>query len=260
MGKARVAVLGASTGIGREAYEQLVNAQITGRREIEEVWGCGLEGSPLPIDEDATDIGSIEQMDIFDSAKFARWMGLAQPTHLVYSIGVNELDWFGDITDEVFNRVMATNVLGFIQAVKVFAALHEKRVAEFGALEFCKPSIVAITSDAAWRPMRTSAVYCASKAALEMVVRVASREYAPYGWRINAVAPGKVANTPMTEYVDRRVLELRGWTEEYARAYESASSAIGRAVTKQEVAAVIEGVLFGPIGMTGEIVAVNGGR
>jgi NAD(P)-dependent dehydrogenase (short-subunit alcohol dehydrogenase family) len=108
--------------------------------------------------------------------------------------------------------------------------------------------------------MRTSAVYCASKAALEMAVRVASREYAPKGWRINAVAPGKVADTPMTGYVDDRVLTLRGWSAEFAEKYELASTPLGRKITKAEVAGVIEQVLFGPAAQTGEIVAVNGGR
>ena len=108
--------------------------------------------------------------------------------------------------------------------------------------------------------MRTSAIYCASKAALEMAVRVASREYAPAGWRINAVAPGKVEHTPMTDYVDHRVMELRGWTMEEADDYELASTPLGRKVTKEEVAQVIEQVLFGPKAQTGEIVAVNGGR
>jgi len=64
----------------------------------------------------------------------------------------------------------------------------------------------------------------------------------------------------MTEYVDRRVLQLRGWTVEAAEAYEVASTPLGRKVTKEEVAQVIEQVLFGPAAQTGEIIAVNGGR
>jgi NAD(P)-dependent dehydrogenase (short-subunit alcohol dehydrogenase family) len=108
--------------------------------------------------------------------------------------------------------------------------------------------------------MRTSAIYCASKAALEMAVRVASRELAPLGWRVNAVAPGKVADTPMTSYVDQRVMEIRGWTEEQASEYERQSSPLGRMVTKEEVADVILNVLNGPQAQTGEIIAVNGGR
>ena len=172
-----------------------------------------------------------------------------KPTDVVYSVGINRLDWINKMRRDDFNDVMESNVYGLLNVIRV---LDE---------EGCGPiNLVAVTSDAAWRPMRTSAIYCASKAAAEMVVKVASREYASRGWRINAVAPGKVEDTPMTEYVDRAVLKLRGWTVEAAEAYEIASTPLGRKVTKDEFARVVEQVLFGPAAQTGEIIAVNGGR
>jgi hypothetical protein len=64
----------------------------------------------------------------------------------------------------------------------------------------------------------------------------------------------------MTYYVDDTVLKLRGWTVEAAEEYELRSTPLGRKVTKEEVAHVIEQVLFGPAAQTGEIIAVNGGR
>jgi len=172
-----------------------------------------------------------------------------KPTDVVYSVGINKLDWVKDVRISDFTEVMQTNVYGFLNLVQVLDQ------------EGCGPvNIVVVTSDAAWRPMRTSAVYCASKAALEMAVRVASREYAPKGWRINGVAPGKVEDTPMTRYVDQRVLELREWTHIEAEDYERKSTPIGRKVSRDEVAQVIEQVLLGPAAQTGEIIAVNGGR
>ena len=45
-------------------------------------------------------------------------------------------------------------------------------------------------------PWRTMGAYCSSKAALDMLVKVAAREWAPHGIRVNAVAPG-VTNTAM---------------------------------------------------------------
>lgn len=171
------------------------------------------------------------------------------PTDVVFSVGINKLDWIRDVNLEDFWDMMEANVWTFLNLVQTLDRNVDGPI-----------NMVAITSDAAWRPMRTSAGYCASKAALEMAVRVASREYAPKGWRINAVAPGKVAETPMTDYVDAKVLELRGWTVEAAEAYELQSTPLGRKVTKGEVAEVVEQVLFGPAAQTGEIIAVNGGR
>ena len=139
-----------------------------------------------------------EHFDIRNAEALAVAIEESRPSHVVYSIGVNYLDWLGDLDERHFNRIITVNVWGFVRTLQ---ALREAG---------CGPcSVVVISSDAAIRPMRTSLAYCASKAALEMAMRVASRELADEGWRINAVAPGKVEGTGMTDYVDIRVLALR---------------------------------------------------
>lgn len=221
-------VLGGSSGIGEAAFKRL--------------W------EPPSVFDKAAAFGYEDFNVVYRSPlrkEIAKW----PPTDVVYSVGTNKLDWIKDVRVSDFHEVMQTNVYGFLNLISVLDETN------------CGPvNIVAVTSDAAWRPMRTSAVYCASKAALEMAVRVASREYAPKGWRINAVAPGKVEDTPMTGYVDDRVLTLRGWSAEFSEQYEMSSTPLGRKVTKDEVAQVIEQVLLGPAAQTGEIIAVNGGR
>ena len=172
-----------------------------------------------------------------------------KPDSVVYSVGVNELQWGHALTRSSFERVMAANVWGFINVLQALQGT---------GLAF---SVLAITSDAAYRPMRTSMAYCASKAALDQVIRVASRELASEGWRINGLAPGKVDGTSMTRYVDERVLQLRGWTRERAEAYELASSKLKRKLTTAEVASVACDVLLSDsMAWTGDIVTVNGGR
>lgn len=223
----KLLVLGGLTGIGNATYNRLMGTSKF------------IQGAAL----------GVESLDVTQIDPMIEMVQQYQPTDIVYSVGVNVLDWMRDVSKLAFTHLMETNVWGFFNLIQ--------------ALDRYGPhpsNIVVVTSDAAWRPMRTSAVYCASKAALEMAVRVASREYAPAGWRINAVAPGKVEDTPMTDYVDRRVLELRGWSVEAAEAYEVASTPLGRKVTKEEVADVICQVMFGPKAQTGEIIAVNGGR
>ena len=107
--------------------------------------------------------------------------------------------------------------------------------------------------------MRGSVAYCASKAALNAAVRVMARELAPLH-RINAVAPGMVEDTPMTDYIDRNLPEFRGWALEYVAEYERQNTPSGRRATKSEVAETIVWVLFGPEQMTGAILDINGGR
>lgn len=193
----------------------------------------------------------LEDFDVRDGYPVHVVERMSRASDIVYSIGINALDWIKDLKPQDFRLLMDVNVYGFLDLLK-----------ELKAVGWTGGSIVVVTSDAAVRPMRTSAAYCASKAALEMAVRVAARELAVDSYAINGVAPGKVADTAMTAYVDARVLELRGWTEEQATAYENASSLRRGPLYPQEVANVILDVLdYGQAGsMIGNIVTVNGGR
>jgi NAD(P)-dependent dehydrogenase (short-subunit alcohol dehydrogenase family) len=187
--------------------------------------------------------------DVRDPLALARVFQQMQPTHVVYSAGINKLAWIKQATPEEFLALLHVNVVGFQTLLTVLLGHSKKPI-----------PVVAISSDAATRPMRTSFMYCASKAALDMAVKVAARELAPEGWRINAVAPGKVDRTGMTDYVDRMVPALRGWTRQYAEDYELSSTPIGRRIDPIEVAETVSHVLFGSLALNGAIVPVTGGR
>lgn len=193
--------------------------------------------------------------DFLDVAKatVGQWTALLydfRPDAVVYSVGVNELEWSWAIEQESFERIMMANVWGFINMMKGLQGTGRAY------------SVLALTSDAAHRPMRTSIAYCASKAALDMAIRVAARELSPEGWRVNGLAPGKVAGTAMTKYVDERVMQIRHFeTREEASAYEMAGNPLGRQLTVSEIAAVAcDIVLSNVLGWTGDIITVNGGR
>ena len=61
-------------------------------------------------------------------------------------------------------------------------------------------SVVNIASINATWPIRTASAYCASKAALVMLTKVAALELGCYGIRVNAVAPGPI-QTPLSARV-----------------------------------------------------------
>jgi NAD(P)-dependent dehydrogenase (short-subunit alcohol dehydrogenase family) len=194
-----------------------------------------------------------QELDVTDTVDAFGQMALIldefKPDSVVYSVGVNQLDWLHSITRETFGNIMSANVWGFINVLKALENTGDPY------------SVLAVTSDAARRPMRTSMAYCASKAALDMVIRIAARELSVNGWRINGLAPGKVDGTAMTRYVDDRVLQIRPWSAEYAEEYEIASSPIGRKLSVAEVASVACDILLSPsMGWTGDIITVNGGR
>lgn len=108
-------------------------------------------------------------------------------------------------------------------------------------------SIINITDIHATTPLKDYAVYCQSKAALEMQTKVLAREFAPE-IRVNAVAPGAIAwpegiNTLSAEaqhkIIDKTALKRHGSPEFIAQA----------------VVSLVENPFI-----TGQVLKVDGGR
>ena len=92
------------------------------------------------------------------------------------------------MTDSEFREVIDTNLGGVFYGCRA-AAPH--------MMERGYGKIINISSVAATRAFRLEAVYDASKAAVNMLTRCLALEWAPYGVRVNALAPGDY-NTAMT--------------------------------------------------------------
>ena len=180
---------------------------------------------------------------------------------IVYAPGVNELAWLGEMGLPGLQKagnIFGVNTLGFLtvldSAMRHWSELGDSERSSRGL------SILAISSDAGDRPLRTSAAYCASKAALNMLVRVGARELGPHGHRVNAVAPGMTEGTGMTDYIDKTVPVIRGWTEEETMDYERSQEVVPGRVGRDEIARVVVDTLTGPPHLNGAIIPVNGGR
>jgi NAD(P)-dependent dehydrogenase (short-subunit alcohol dehydrogenase family) len=164
---------------------------------------------------------------------------------LVYSAGVNWLDWVQDLDTDEALRLYDINVLGLVRAVQETPEVSR---------------VVVVGSDAAWRPMRTSVAYNASKAALHAAVQCIARERGSDAFSINVVAPGLTEGTEMTDYVRERTGEIRGWSRESLDDYMVAQIPLGRPAEPVEVAYVVRDVLEWPAYVNGAIIPVNGGR
>ena len=90
-------------------------------------------------------------------------------------------------------------------------------------------SIVNVASASGIKAAPASSAYCASKAAVIMLVRVLAQEFGPDGIRVNAVSPG-MTRTGMTArvYADPRVAAER-----------DALVPLGRVATPDDMAAAI---------------------
>jgi NAD(P)-dependent dehydrogenase (short-subunit alcohol dehydrogenase family) len=223
----RVAVVtGAAGGIGREIVLALAanGARVAGldlvRPAYPEVVGYECDVS----DENAVD------------AAFAAVEGdLGPATVLVLNAGIFPIVPFEEISLELWNRTLATNITGAFLCAR--RALPGMRAAGYGR-------VLGIGSTAG----RTGgaenvAAYAASKAGIMTLMKSIATEYAPHGITANALAPAFIETDMIRE---RR---------EYAR-----SIPVGRLGRPEEVAAVAVLLCSTEAAyMTGEIVDVNGG-
>ena len=108
--------------------------------------------------------------------------------------------------------------------------------------------------------MTGSIGYCASKAALNHAVRCAARELASTGdWQITAIVPGTVAETPLTESVDRQVMAIRDWDKVELLKQERIRQPFNRRISKNEVADVVLATFNGPMTLNGSVIDLTGG-
>ena len=157
---------------------------------------------------------------------------------LVNSAGVMERVAAADLVAERWQRMFALNVE---------APLWCSQAARMRMLANAAPggSIVNVTDISAERPWRGYAHYCASKAALVSLTKTLALEWAP-DIRVNAVAPGAVMLPEGTS------------PEEVAR-LEAAIPA-KRLGSAEDVAETVVFLAGGPAYVTGQVIAVDGGR
>ncbi|PYV27457.1 MAG: oxidoreductase [Acidobacteria bacterium] len=146
-----------------------------------------------------------------------------------------------DMTEDYWDQVMALNLKSVFLSVK---AVWEEMAARKSG---CIINVTSIAGRNGGGP--GAAAYAAAKGGLLTYTKGLAKELAPYGVRVNAVAPGLIA-TPYHE---------RYSPPELFQKYV-ASIPLGRAGTSEEVADVIV-FLASPAAryMTGETVEVNGG-
>lgn len=129
-------------------------------------------------------------------------------------------------------------------ALNLRAPLLVMRAAE-PALRAAKGQVIQLVDIAAEQAWREHAAYAASKAGLAHMVRCVALELAP-DVRVNGVAPGLVAGAAACDKPTFDKLQAR--------------IPAGRAATPQALANVVLALAQMPTSVTGQILAVDGGR
>lgn len=183
--------------------------------------------------------------DVSDSDAVERAMAttvgaLGVPTLVTHAAAIGDSAAIADAPVALWDRVMAVNARGAFLVVKVAAAA----MADAGETG----SVVVLSSISGRIADRGMAPYCASKAAVDMLVKVAAAEFGPLGIRVNAVAPG-VTDTPMLAGAAR----IPGWTDAVG-----ARTPLGGVGSAGAVAAAVL-ALHGLDWVTGVSIAADGG-
>jgi NAD(P)-dependent dehydrogenase (short-subunit alcohol dehydrogenase family) len=186
----------------------------------------------------------VREPDAIDAAVGVTLQRWGVPTTVTVTAGVGHSGLLTEAEPDVFDRVLRVNARGPWLCMRAWVgAMQDHRVAG---------SFVAVSSVSARIADRGMGIYCASKAALSMLVQVAAAEWGPLGIRVNAVAPG-VTRTPMLGRGRSATVEGSPWLAAVA-----ARTALGRLGEAGDVAGTIM-ALHAMDWVTGQVLECDGG-
>jgi NAD(P)-dependent dehydrogenase (short-subunit alcohol dehydrogenase family) len=223
-------VVGGGSGIGaavaaahRSAGSPVVVWDVDGERDV------------------SCDVADPAAIDAAVAETRRRW---GVPHWITVTAGVGHSGMLADAGADEFDRVMAVNARGPWLCMRAWLGSMRE--------DAMPASFVATSSISARVVDRSMGLYCASKAALSMLVRVAALEWGPVGVRVNAVAPG-VTRTPMLGSGPAASVEGSPWL-----AHVAERTALGRLGEASDIAGVVLG-LHAMAWVTGQVLECDGG-
>jgi 3-oxoacyl-[acyl-carrier protein] reductase len=234
-------VTGASRGIGaavaqrltRDGFNVIINFA-GNAAEAETLVGTIKKagGNALAVQADVSDPAAVRSM--FDKAESV-YGGIDV---LVNNAGIMQLKAIADTTDEFFDRHVAINLKGVFNGMREAA----KRLRSGGRIISFSSSVVGL-----YQP--TYATYAATKAGVEAMTHVLSKELRGRNVTVNVVAPGPTGTD----------LFLQGKSKELIEQFAKLSP-LERLGTPEDIASTVS-FLAGPDGswINGQVLRANGG-
>ncbi|SDO84719.1 3-oxoacyl-[acyl-carrier protein] reductase [Paenibacillus sp. yr247] len=237
--KGKVAlVTGASRELGKAIAERLcrdgasvvVNYYPSESQDAEKVVQGKVQGGGSAIAAEADISESAQMRGLFDFTE----KQFGHVDILVLNAAVIPHDTIIDTTDEIFDKVFATNTRASFIALREAAI----RIPDGGR-------VVAISAGLTRMPTATTGIYAASKAAVEHLVRVLAHEVGARGITFNSVLPGATLTPALInvgqEFIDREIAKTPlgrvGEPEDIADIVGFLVSEQGRWITGQSIGA-----------------------
>jgi 2-keto-3-deoxy-L-fuconate dehydrogenase len=238
-------VTGAASGIGA-ATVALLCAQGVSRIVLVDRDEAALDALAVPV------AAHRHAGDVADPALWARIAREGVALDLaVLNAGIADAAPIVDLDFAQWRKVMATNLDGAMLSLR-----HAMR-----AMEGRGGSVVLTASATGFKAEPGTAAYGASKAGVIQLAKVAAKEGAPLGIRVNAIAPGGV-DTPIWDAVPAfgDVVTEQGSREAAIAAMGRMATPLGRYARADEIAAQIAFLLSDAAAtITGAVLVSDGG-
>ncbi|SPA15994.1 Uncharacterized oxidoreductase MexAM1_META1p0182 [Cupriavidus taiwanensis] len=234
-------VTGSSRGIGAAIAERLatdghaVVINYAGRRDDAEALTSrltALGGEAIALQADVSDPHAVQRL--FDATE-ARYGGVDV---LVNNAGIMHLAPIAELDDAVFDRLVAINLKGTFNGMREAA----RRLRDGGRIVNLSTSLVGTK-------LETYGVYAATKAAVETMTAILSKELRGRSITVNAVAPGPTATDLFLEGKAPELIDRM-----------SRMNPLERLGTPADIAAVVSFLASSQGGwINGQVIRANGG-
>lgn len=235
-------VTGASRGIGRACALRLAadgmtvvvnysQSEAAAAEVVEKIKAAG--GDALAVRADVSNPAEVKEM--FKTV----WKTYGQIDVLVNNAGIVRDEYLLMLTEENLDACLDLNIKGYLYcAQQAVLKMFRKK----------SGVIINMSSVSSKMALAGQTVYSATKGAVNSMTQTMAKELAPYGIRVNAVAPGFIA----TEMIDA--------LPEDKRAQYLTEVPLGRFGTVEDVASVVSMLASdGASYMTGQTLVLDGG-
>ena len=204
--------------------------------------------------ETGSTVGGVP-LDVTDPSSISSWVSSALAEHqridgLLVNAGGPPAGGFEGFTDPDWQMAFELTLMSTVRLIREVLPTMKRQKAG---------SILVVTSSSIKEPIDILLLSNVMQSGVANLVKSLSREFAPFGIRVNSIIPGRIA-TPCVRAVDEMWAGRAGKTPDEVRRESEANIPLGRYGTTDEFGRVGAFILSPAASyVTGEMVTVDGG-